>query len=238
MAEFLKDKSIKFLNKDFDGFKRDLIKFTQAHHSGVFQDFNETSPGMALLELNAYIGDVLSFYMDQSFSELKQETARQEKNVVSFAKSLGYRPKGRRAARGVLNYIIEVPATTNALGEIIPDDTFAPTLLAGSQADGPNGTTFETLDPIFFSASFQRSVTGSQFDSVTGLPTHFALRKPVDIVAGKTTEESFIIGDFEQFKTIELGEEDVIEIISAFDSEGNEWIEVDYLAQDTVFDSD
>lgn len=238
MADFIKDKTIKYLNKDFVSFKRDLIKFAEAHHSGAFQDFNESSPGMLLLELNAYIGDTLSFYMDQSFSELKQETARQEKNVVSFAKSLGYKPKGKRAARGTIHWILEVPATTNRKGEIVPDDTYAPLLINGARAQGPNETVFETLDNLDFSASLGRQVTGSQFNADTGQPTHFAIRKSVDIVAGETKTENVTVGDFEQFKTVELANEDVIEVLSVIDSDGNEWTEVDYLAQDTVFDSD
>jgi len=238
MANFLRDKSIKYLNKDFDSLKRDLIEYTKAHHSGVFQSFNEASPGMALLELNAYVGDVLSYYMDQAFNELKQETARQEKNVVSFAKSLGYKPKGNRAARGTAHFILEVPATTNTIGEVVPDDIYSPIVKKGARLSGPNSSIFETLDNVSFSSSFERDVTGSQFDSTTGLPTHFALRKSVPIVAGETTTDSVSIGAFEQFKTIELSEKNVLEIISVTDSDGNEWVEVDYLAQNMVFDDD
>lgn len=238
MAEFLKDKTMKYLNKDFDGFRRDLMKFAEAHHSGVLVDKNESSPAMALIELNAYIGDALAFYIDQSFSELKFETARQEKNVVSFAKSLGYRPKGKRAAQGVLHFVVEVPAAADSRGNLAPDESYSPNLLAGAQAIGPNGTVFETLEQLSFDDVENRAVTGSRFDSITGQPTHFALRKPVDIIAGKTVTDTFSIGDFEQFKTIELAQEDVIEILSVFDSDGNEWFEVDYLSQDTVFDSE
>lgn len=238
MANFLRDKSIKYLNKDFDSLKRDLIEYTKSHHSGVFQSFNESSPGMALLELNAYVGDVLSYYIDQSFNELKQETARQEKNVVSFAKSLGYKPKGNRAARGTAHFMIEVPSTTNNIGEVVPDEIYSPILKKGAKIAGPNSTTFETLDNISFSSSFERDVTGSRFDSTTGLPTHFALRKSVSIVAGETTQDTVVVGAFEQFKTIELSTQNVLEIISVTDSDGNEWVEVDYLAQNTVFDND
>lgn len=238
MADFTKEKSIKYLNRDFNSFKRDLIKFTQAHHSGVFQDTNETSPGMALLELNAYIGDNLSLYMDQVFGEIKRETARQEKNVVSFAKSLGYRPSGPRAASGVEKVLLEVPSTTNSKGEVIPDESFSPRLLKGARFSTNTGQSFETVEDIMFSSSIGREVTGSRFDNTTGLPTHFALRKSVNIVAGETKEDTFSITDFEQFKTIELTNQNVIEIISVTDSDGNEWYEVDYLAQDTIFTDD
>lgn len=237
--DFFKEKSIKYLNKDFKGFKRDLINFSQAHHSGVFQDFNETSPGMALLELCAYVGDVLSFYQDMQFEELKHESARQIENVVSFAKSLGYKPAGKRAAHAEQTFFIEVPATT-LNGAIVPDDLFAPNIKKGASVLGPNGTTFETLDDVNFSLdSFNNSriVTGSRFDDSTGLPTHFAIQKSVEIVAGETKEEQVTISDFQQFRSIELSNQDVLEVISIFDSDGNEWVEVDYLAQDSVFDS-
>lgn len=238
MSEFLKDKNIKYLNREFNSFKKDVIKFTEAHHSGVFKDFNESSPGMALIDVMCYIGDVLSFYQDQQFNELKQETARQEESVVSFAKSLGYKPKGKRSANGILDFALEVPATINGNGEAIPDSLYCPILRTSAKIGGPNSTVFETVDSIDFSSSIDRQVTGSRFDSNTGLPTHFAIRKSVGIIAGETKTDVVDVGDFEQFKTINLSEQDVIEVLSVYDSDGNEWVEVDYLAQETVFSSD
>lgn len=238
MAEFLRDRTIKYLNRDFVSLKRDLIEYTKAHLSGVFQDFNESSPGMALLEMCAYVGDVLSFYQDQQFNELKLETARQTKNIVSLAKTLGYKPKGPRAARGQVHVILELPATTNNKGEVIPDDNFAPILRGGAKFIGPNGVTFESVESVNFSSSLNREVVASRFDSTTGIPTHFAVRKPVEAVAGETQTDTFTIGSFEAFKTIELNESDVIEVLSVTDSEGNSWTEVDYLAQEMVFGDD
>lgn len=239
-TNFLNERTIPYINKDFVSFKRDMMKFSQAHHSGVFQDYNESSPGMALLELTAFIGDVLSFYQDRQFEEIKHETAQQIENVVQIAKQLGYKPQGKRAARTSQTFFVEVPATTVG-GQTVPDDTFSPILRKGSQCQGPNGVYFETLDDIYFSASsadVPRQLTGSQFDSITGLPNHFAVRKNVDVIAGKTVTDTFTITDFQQFRSLTLANADVIEIISVFDSDGNEWVEVDYLAQDTVFDAD
>jgi hypothetical protein len=243
-SDFTNERTIKYLNKDFQGFKRDLMKFSQAHHSGVFQDFNETSPGMAILELQAYVGDVLSFYQDQQFDELKHDSAVQIENVVANAKSLGYRPSGKRASRGVETFFVEVPATTQGTTRV-PDDLYSPIMRKGAKMQGPNGVMFESLDDIVFSASAPtpdtdnvRMVTGSRFDDTTGMPTHFALRKDVQIIAGETKSEAFSVGDFQRFRSIELSSEDVIEVLSVLDSDGNEWTEVDYLAQETVFASD
>lgn len=243
MAIDFKERTIKYLNKDFQSIKRDLLDFTQAHHSGVFGDFNESSPGMALLELTAYIGDVLSFYQDMQFEELRQESARQIANVVSFAKRLGYRPSGKRAARAIQSVFVQVPSTSVA-GEHVPDDIYSPILRKGSKFGGPGGVTFESLTDVDFSSVLPtentlsyRSVTGSQFDSTTGIPTHFALKKDVEAIAGETVSEQFFISDFQPYRAVELTQEDVLEILSVVDSDGNDWTEVDYLAQEVVFDS-
>lgn len=229
-----KERIVSLLNRDFKSFKRDMITFSKAYASGSFTDFNETSPGMAFLEFAAYVGDGLSFYIDQAFNE-GGAAATQVKNVQANAKMLGYRPQGKRPSVGQLAWAIQVPATTDSTGRVVPDDSYTPVLMKGSQAVAKNGTIFETLDDVPFSASLGRAVTGSQFDSTTGIPTHFALQRVVDVIAGQTVSETFIVNDFQQFRRIDLAQEDVIEIISVFDSQGNEWFEVDYLAQDWVF---
>lgn len=238
-----KARSIKYLNRDFQGIKRELIRYAQAHHSGVFQDFNESSIGMAMLEFPAYVGDILSFYQDMQFEELKMQSARQIKNVTAFAKALGYRPSGKRASRGTQTFFIEVPASVQG-AESAPDELYAPIMRRGTRVHGPNGTVFETTDDLIFSASVAtlgtdspRLVTGSRFDDSTGLPTHYALRKDVPIVAGETRSTTFTVNEFRPFRTVEIPDEDVLEVTSVVDSDGNEWTEVDYLAQEMTFDA-
>ena len=232
-----KEQIISLLNRDFKSFKRDLITYSKAYASGSFTDFNETSPGMAFLEWAAYVGDGLSFYIDQAFNE-SGDSATQLKNVIANAKMRGYRPQGKRPSVGSLAWAIQVPATVDSTGRVVPDDSYTPVLMKGSQAVAKNGTVFETLDDVPFSASIGRAVTGSQFDPTTGVPTFFAIQRTVNVVAGKTVEESFTVTDFQQFRRINLGQSDVIEVIDVVDSQGNEWFEVDYLAQDWVFSAD
>lgn len=235
-----KDTTVKYVNKDFEGFKRDLMRYAQAHFSGSFQDFNESSPGMMFLELQAYIGDVLSFYMDQQFLEIKSETARQMENIESFAKMRGYKPKGKRAARVPLKWIVEVPATGTD-DRRAPDLTQAPIILAGSQGIGPNGVTFETLrdlDMAELSASDGTNKlqwVASELDP-QGHATKFALRREVDTVAGTTVELTSSIETYTPFLKLPIATADVQEVLDIFDDAGNQWYEVDYLAQNVVFD--
>lgn len=237
-TKLTRERPTSLLNRDMVGFKKALLKYSQAHMSGVFSDLNEASPGMAFIDFAAYIGDVLSYYQDQCFNETNLEKATQIENVVAYAKMKGYRPRGPAAARGILSVAIEVPATVNSLGQVVPDDSVTPTLLKGARTDGPDGAMFETLDNIHFTASVGRDVTGSRFDSSTGQPTYFALRKYVPIIAGETKTETFTVNEYRKFRSIELSHSDVIEIIEVFDSEGNQWYEVDYLAEDMVFDGE
>ncbi len=238
MPKLLKERNVSYLNKDFNSLKRDLIRYSQAHHSGTFSDFNESSPGMVFMEFMAYIGDVLSFYQDQQFNEVRMDTAVEYENVVKFAKMKGYKPSGPRAARGKLSVAIEVPAAADVNGNIVPDPLYCPILEKGAQATGPNNTTFETLDRVMFSSSLDRNVIVTRTDSSTGLPTYFAVRKYVEITAGQTVSEAFSITSFKKFRAIELSTADVIEVIDVFDSDGNQWYEVDSLVQDFVFSAD
>lgn len=232
-----KERIISLLNRDFKSFKKDLITFGKAYATSSFTDYNESSPGMAMLEFAAYIGDGLNFYIDQAFNESGMSAVIPE-NVAANAKMLGYKPSGKRPSIVNTSWAIEVPATTDAFGNVVPDSSYMPTLLKGSQSISKNGVFFETLDDIDFSSSLGREVTGSQFDQTSGLPTHFAIKKSVDSISGKTIVETFTITEFQQFRQIDLSNTDVIEIISVFDSSGNEWFEVDYLAQDWVFSAD
>ena len=240
-VDFFKERSVSLLGKDFRGFKRNLMKFSQAHHSGSFTNYNESSLGMALLEHSAFVGDVLSFYLDDTYNEMRNETARQVQNVHLNARQKGYRPQGKRAARVNESFIIEIPATVNSLGQIVPDDAYTPVAAKGARVAGPGGNVYESLDLIPFSASSidsPRAVTGSRFDQTTGQPTYFAIKKEMACVAGQTVTDTVTVSNFEPFFQYTLQRADVVEIISITDSDGNEWTEVDYLAQDTVFDSD
>lgn len=222
------------LARDFEAIKRDLMNYGRAYATGSFTDYNESSPGMTMLEMQAYISDGLYYSIDQAFNEMG-DSATEVENVVANAKAKGYRPLGKRAATGKLSWAIEVPATTDQFGHVVPDDSFTPILLKGSQGTATNGTSFETLEDIPFSSSIDRKVVGSQFDSNTGVPTHFAIQRTVDVTAGQTVSETFTIREFQAFRQVELTNPDVLEVIDVIDSDGNEWLEVDYLAQDWVF---
>ena len=56
----LKPTNVQYTSKDFSTIKKDLIEYTKSYFPDTYKDFNETSPGMMLIELSSYVGDVLS----------------------------------------------------------------------------------------------------------------------------------------------------------------------------------
>ncbi len=77
--------NVNYLNKDFNSLKSTLIEYAKTYFPNTYRDFNETSPGMMLLEMNAYVGDVLSFYIDQQYRELLLPLAEERRNIITMA---------------------------------------------------------------------------------------------------------------------------------------------------------
>ena len=88
-----KESNVNYINKDFSSLKNSLIQYAKTYFPNSYRDFNETSPGMMLLELNAYVGDTLSFYIDQQFKEMFLNTAEERVNIINLSKMLGYKVK-------------------------------------------------------------------------------------------------------------------------------------------------
>jgi len=84
-----KKRNLKYLNRDFEGNKRDLIEHLRIYFPDTVQDFNESSVGIMLTELVSFVGDNMSFYLDRRFNESFTETATEPKNILKHAKQLG-----------------------------------------------------------------------------------------------------------------------------------------------------
>ena len=63
-----KNINVKYNGRDFATLRKNLIDFAKEYYPNTYNDFNEASPGMMFLESAAYVGDVMSFYTDLSFT--------------------------------------------------------------------------------------------------------------------------------------------------------------------------
>ena len=104
---------IKYLNKDFTSFKSDLIEYAKAYFPKSYNDFSQASPGSMFIEMASYVGDVLSFYLDNQLQETFLQYAKQKNNLFTIAYMLGYRPKITSAALVNLDVYQTIPAKTS-----------------------------------------------------------------------------------------------------------------------------
>ena len=226
-------KSVNYLNRDFDDFRSNLIEFAKQYFPNTYNDFNEASPGMMFIEMAAYVGDVLSYYIDSQFRESLLAYAEEKRNVYNIAQSFGYKPKVTSPSSVVLDVFQRIPAL-NAK----PDYRYALNVKAGATVKASStGTSFRTLEDcnFKFSSSYEpREVT--IFESESNIPTKFLLKKQVRAESGNIATEYFSFGNAEKYSQIKLSNSKVIEIISVKDSDDNKWYEVDSLARDTTFE--
>ena len=225
-------KQVNYLNKDFNDFRDNLIEFARVYFPNTYNDFNESSPGMMFIEMAAYVGDVLSYYIDSQFKESLLAYAEEKRNVYNIAQSFGYKPNVTAPASVVLDVFQTVPALNEK-----PDERYALNVKAGTQLTSTStGTTFRTLEDVNFkfSSSYEpRDIT--IFETEDNIPTKYLLKKQVKAESGNIVTETFTFGSAEKYTQIKLSNPKVIEIISCTDSDGNNWSEVDSLARDTVF---
>ena len=118
--ETFKESNVNYLNKDFSALKQSLMNYAKSYFPDSYRDFNETSPGMMLIEMGAYVGDVLSFYIDQQYKEMLLPLAEEKRNVINLANTLGYKVKPILPAYVDLS-ISQVLGTTGDINNLQPN---------------------------------------------------------------------------------------------------------------------
>tara|TARA_R100001463_G_scaffold6215_1_gene20492 strand:+ start:3911 stop:6181 length:2271 start_codon:yes stop_codon:yes gene_type:complete len=229
-----KESNVNYLNKDFASLKQSLMDYAKSYFPDTYRDFNETSPGMMLLEMNAYVGDVLSFYVDQQYREMLLPLSEERRNILNLAKMFGYKVKPIVPAYADLTFTQNL--TANSSNRATIDYSTGAVIDRGLQVKGTtNGVVFETLEVLDFKISQSNDTSNiNTFDSSTNLASDYSCERVVRAVSGKTKTSTFTIGVPEKFKKITLSDTNIIDIISCVDSNGNNWYEVDFLAQDKV----
>jgi hypothetical protein len=229
-------KEVRYLNKSFVDFKGDLITFIKNYYPTTWTDFNEANPGMIMLELAAYVGDVLSFYVDNAFKENLLTYAEEEKNVIAIAQGLGYKPKTIVPATAEVLVSQIVPAMDASNG-YVPDPQYLLKLDRNCTFStiGTNIVTFRTVEIVDFNDAKDRSIVPRTLDG-SNLPVTYLVTKKVKVIAGEALQETFTFGDPQKFSTITVGSDNVTNISNVTDADGNVWYEVEYLAQDTIID--
>ena len=222
---------IDYTHREFESIKRDLEGIAKRYYRDSFRDFSQASFGSMMLDAVAYVGDQLSFYLDYNVNESFLDTAYQFDNVLRHGRILGYKFQGRASTYGKAALYVLVPASATGIG---PDRRYIPTMRRGATFSSNTGLSFVLTENIDFSDP-QLPVVTARVDTSTGAPTYYAIKAYGEVVSGFFGRERISVGDYERFKKISISNANVTEIISVTDSEGNEYYEVDYLAQDKIF---
>ena len=219
------NRDINYLSKDFDSIKADLMDYVKRHFPSDWRDFNDASGGMALLELIAYVGDILSFNIDRQVNEAYINRAVELKNIVSLAQNFGYKPKNQTPA--VVNLSVSADFTESTSAETLFTLKKGATVLTNYEPV----VSFETLSDVDFSSPTNRIVKTSA--GVTSISV-----SGVSAVAGISKIFRYRANDPVKFLKITLPDSNINEIMSVTASDGSEYFEVDNLARDTIFVGD
>ena len=233
-------KDISYLGKDFGQFKLNLIDFTKQYFPQSYTDFNESSPGSIFLEMASYVGDVLSYYADTNLKESFLHQATETTNVYDIARTLGYKVKNVIPASVKLDVFQLLPAIGTGTA-VRPDFNYALKIKDGMQVKQESGPAmFRTLESIdfSFSSSFNTTdITVYETDNTTKLPTYYLVKKQVNSVSGEVKTATFDFTTAVPYDKIVLADLNVMDIVSIEESDGDNWYEVPYLAQDTIFEA-
>ena len=227
-----------YLAKDFDSLRANLVQYARLYYPDKIQDFSETSLGGLLLDMAAYTGDVMSFYLDHQYNELNVDTAVETGNIERLIRSAGVPITGAAPATVQIKIFIEVPAVL-VDEKYVPSSQTLPVIRENSIFTSLTGVNFTLLSDINFSkkntdGEYVAEIKAGKLNS-NGNPTTFTMATTGTCISGTEKTETFSIGGFVPFKTILLSQNNVTDILTVNDSYGNSYYEVNTLADDVVY---
>ena len=232
-------RDIRYINRDFNDFRSALIDYSKTYFPNTFNDFTETSTGMLFIEMSSYVGDVLSFYLDNQIQETFIQTARQTENLFNLSYMLGYVPKVTTAASVDIDFFQQVPAKVVS-GVTVPDYDYTLKIPENTQISSNSNSNIKFLieDVVDFSVSSSMDPTEISVYQLSGTqPTFYLLKKTRKAISATVNTTTFTFTAPQRFDTRTLNVSNLIGILDVKDSDDNTWYEVPNLAQENVFNS-
>ena len=232
----------RYLSRDFDGFRSTLLDYARQYYPDRIQDFSEASVGGLFLDMAAYVGDNLSFYLDHLYGELNPETAVETVSLQRALRNSGVEINGSSPATVQVTAYIEVP--TVSANDDEPNMSLLPIIKEGTIFTSDSGIPFTLIEDISFLVDPDED---GNYDINPLVKKRIGRRRPNgDIVSyyltleglcvsGRETQETFTIGSFTPFRRIMLSQPNVTEIVKVYDDLGNTYYEVGSLSHDVVY---
>lgn len=168
-----------YTSRDYQAIREDLL----ARASEIFPEWTSRDPsdfGMLLVDLWAYMGDVLHFYVDRASKEAFLETATQRESLLAIANLLDYIPVGRTAALSSIRLDASQSLATDASPILIPAGT---RFLATPLIEGASKIVFTSNQNIAF------NVSGAFIENYTTYPK--STIATLSLIEGEIFNESF-----------------------------------------------
>ena len=234
-----KRKNIQYINRDFNELRASLVDYAKTYFPTTYNDFTPASPGMMFMEMAAYVGDVLSFYLDNQVQETYLQYARQTNNLYELAYMFGYKPNVTQVATTAIDFYQQLPAKLSG-STYVPDFDYSLFINQNAQVASVtnNSVSFLIEDPVDFSVSSSGDPTEITVFSLTGgNPNYFLLKKTRKAISSTINTTTFTFGAPQQFSTVEINAPQIVGILDVTDTDDNKWYEVDYLGQEMVYNS-
>ena len=244
-------RKINYYSRNFADVRTELVNFVREYYPDIFNDFNDASVGMMLLELNAAVGDMLSFHTDRMFQETQIDFAQERNSLLAMARTFGLRVPGKKPSVTIVDFSVTVPV----LGDTF-DISYCPVLSIGAQVSGACKI-FETMEEIDFSSPFttggipNRLVVPNLDNNDNIINYTITKREMVYNGITKIFSRTISAADVRPFFEVVLPDDNVLSINSIITLDGtnytttpstgqfyNEdlrWYEVNALADDLIF---
>ena len=229
-----------YLNRDFQDFRNELVKYAGTYFKDKIQDFSEASMGGLFLDMAAYVGDNMSYYLDHQFKELNPNTVVEAGNIEAMVRNAGIKINGNSPASAEVDFYIEVPSIQDPVTKLyVPDETALPVIKDNCIVASESGITFNLSETLDFK---DKTPNGTFIAETTPIPNASGIissyvfkRKGLCVSGVVATQTSVIPNSFVPFRTITIDDPHVSSILRVYDSDGNDYYEVESLSQDTVF---
>ena len=217
-----------YLTKGFEEFRNELITYARNYFPDKIQDFTEASVGGMLLDFAAIVGDSLSFYMDHQFNELNPDTAVERKNIENHIRKAGI--KAVPASPSIVEVLFEVKVELLPNSETINENQL-PKILKNLKLGSSRNIDFYLLEDIDFNKGYNVRVVNTN----AAVPFAILQKRGLAVSGNKETIIVNMSNNTQQFPTIVIPNRNVTMIENVVDDLNNEYYEVEFLTQDTVY---
>jgi hypothetical protein len=119
---------IDYTSRDYQALLEDLTSLVNVRTNYAWTADDPSDLGTTLLESFAYMGDIMSYYIDRVANELTVDTAARRKTLIDLGKLYGYRVSGPTPARlnvvfeNISDEAIDIPVGTQVLATLLYGD--------------------------------------------------------------------------------------------------------------------